>query len=109
VEGGFFAAVYQVVAAIPRGRVCTYGGVSQQIVGRSTAARTVGWALHGLSAEEAERVPWWRVVNAQGRISTSCTEHSAELQRSLLEEEGVRFGEDDRLDLYRYGWWGPAD
>ena len=105
-SGRFFESVYEVVEQIPRGRVTTYGTVSEILVGRSTAARTVGWALHGLSPERADQVPWWRVINAKGRISTSCQEHTPEEQRARLEDEGVRFDPDGRINLDRFGWWG---
>ena len=83
-DGSFFAAVYDVVRAVPEGRVTTYGAVSRMLVGRTSGARTVGWALHGLPPDLVDDVPWWRVVNAQGRISTTCEEHSAAEQRARL-------------------------
>lgn len=104
--GDFFARVYEVVARVPVGRVTTYGDVSRLITGHAGAARTVGWALHGLPVDLAETVPWWRVVNAAGRISTSCVAHPASEQRRRLEAEGLVFGADGRIDLVRYGWDG---
>jgi methylated-DNA-protein-cysteine methyltransferase-like protein len=101
-----FERIYHVVGHIPRGRVSTYGTIALLAMGRAGGARTVGWALHGLRAEQAERVPWWRVINAQGRISTSCREHSSEEQRARLEAEGVRLDLDGRVDLDCYGWYG---
>ena len=47
-----------------------------------------------------------RVINARGRISTSCWEHDANLQRRRLEAEGIAFGPDDRVDLKVYRWEG---
>ena len=79
--------IYRVVRHIPKGRVATYGLVAR-LAGRPGAARTVGWALSAL--DEDNDVPWWRVINAAGRISLS-TDHSAVLQRALLLREGVRF------------------
>ena len=105
-QPSFFETVYHVTRQIPVGRVCTYGGFARLLTGRPGAARTVGWALHGLPANLVDAVPWWRVINAQGRISTSCTTHSAAEQRARLEEEGVAFGADGRVDLDRFGWWG---
>ncbi len=73
------------------------------------AARTVGWALHSLppasgGGERGTDVPWWRVINSQGRISTSCREHGANVQRELLEAEGVEFDEYGYVDWDRFGW-----
>ncbi len=105
-EDGFFARVYRAVREVPPGRVTTYGTVSEMVVGHGKAARTVGWALRALPASEHDSVPWWRVINAAGRISTSNRELPAEEQRSRLEAEGVRFDSQMRTDLERYGWWG---
>ncbi len=70
-------------------------------------ARGVGWALAGLSPEQAEQVPWWRVINVAGRISN---EFNATLQRELLLREGVQFDERGYVDLERYLWEpGPDD
>ena len=58
--------IWQVVASIPEGKVATYGGVAQK-AGIARAARRVGQALRSLPSDT--RIPWHRVVNAQGRIS----------------------------------------
>ncbi len=104
--GAFYGRVYEVVGRIPPGRVTTYGTVSQLVVGHARAARTVGWALHSLSPRLAAEVPWWRVINAQGRISTSCETHTADEQRARLAAEGVAVDGELRVDLKRYGWFG---
>jgi methylated-DNA-protein-cysteine methyltransferase-like protein len=100
---GFFDRVYATVRLIPPGKVATYGQVAA-IVSHRQAARTVGWALRAL--HEGTDVPWHRVINAQGRISLSNREHGAEIQRALLEREGVRFDAQNRIDLSRYQWDG---
>lgn len=101
----FFEQVYVVVKQIPRGRVSSYGQIAA-LLGHPRAARTVGWALSGLSDEQAEQVPWQRVINSAGRISISRIDISAELQRQLLEAEGIEFGPDERVDWSRFGWAG---
>lgn len=108
-DGNFFESVYALVRCIPAGRVTTYGTIAGLLTGRQGAARTVGWALHGLPEEIVDEVPWWRVINAQGRISTSCEIHSAGEQRDRLESEGIVFGANDRVDLSRFGWWGDDE
>ena len=100
----FFERVYVLVRMIPRGKVATYGQIAAYL-GHPRAARTVGWALHGIP--RGSDVPWQRVINARGRISISNVKYSASLQRELLEEEGVVFGADDRVDLSTYRWEGP--
>ena len=95
-----FDGVYTLVARIPSGSVTTYGRVAAMTPVPS-GARGVGWALAGLPPERGEEVPWWRVVSASGRITNLA---SAELQRSLLEAEGVVFDENDRVVLARHLW-----
>jgi methylated-DNA-protein-cysteine methyltransferase related protein len=97
---GFRDLVLSLVRAIPPGRVATYGQIAR-LAGHPRAARQVGGVLYGLRA--GEDVPWQRVVNAAGGLSTYRV-GSGELQRALLEREGVAFGPDGRLDLSRYRW-----
>ncbi len=101
----FYRRIYRVVRQIPKGRVATYGLVSR-LAGRPGAARMVGWALSALSDDDD--VPWWRVVNAAGRISLSAQNHAAVVQRALLLREGVRFGPGGALNLAKYGWPAQA-
>lgn len=103
---GFYQRVYACVQEVPRGRVTTYGTVSELVVGRPDAARTVGWALRALPEALHDSVPWWRVINAAGRISNSNRELDAVEQRRRLEAEGLPFGPDGRVDLDVHGWWG---
>ncbi|HEY73747.1 MAG TPA: MGMT family protein [Thermoflexia bacterium] len=100
---GFFERVYRLVRQVPPGKVTSYGAIARML-GNPRAARTVGWALH--STPEGSDVPWQRVINSQGRISTSCEEHGQGLQRALLEEEGVEFDERGYVDQERFGWEG---
>ncbi|MGH2544946.1 MAG: MGMT family protein, partial [Ardenticatenaceae bacterium] len=85
----FFARAIETVRRIPPGEVTTYGQISILISGTIRGARAVGYALAALSDEDARVVPWWRVINAQGRISNSNSRHSAPRQRALLEAEGI--------------------
>ena len=97
---GFRERVLSIVEAVPRGNVVTYGQVAL-LAGSPRAARQVGMVLHGL--READEVPWQRVINAQGKISTYRI-GSGELQRALLEAEGVEFDSEGRVDLGRFRW-----
>jgi methylated-DNA-protein-cysteine methyltransferase-like protein len=101
----FYERVYAATSAVPPGRVTTYGAIARQLTGRSTAARGVGWALHALDGAAAEQVPWWRVINGQGLVSTRCRSHPAREQRARLEDEGVVFDAQGRVDLGHYGWY----
>jgi methylated-DNA-protein-cysteine methyltransferase-like protein len=86
------------VLRIPRGRVATYGQLSNMIDRRLTPIG-VGWALR---AVPDGALPWHRVVNSKGGVSTN-PEHPG-LQRKLLEAEGVRFDAEGLIDLDRFGW-----
>jgi len=92
-----------VVRRIPRGRVATYGQVAR-VAGLPRQARLVGYALNALPDGRVTRVPWQRVINAQGRVSARAFAGSEAVQRKLLEREGVVFDARDRVDLERFGW-----
>jgi len=93
--------IYAVVKRIPRGRVATYGQVAT-LAGLDGHARQVGYALHDLPPQS--NVPWHRVINARGEISPRSAGDSHELQRMLLEAEGVDFSLDGRVELKKYRW-----
>jgi len=86
---------YRVVRKVPRGRVASYGQIAE-LAGLDGHARQVGYALHALPADSG--VPWHRVVNAKGEISPRSAGDSHELQRMLLEAEGVEFDERGRVE-----------
>ncbi len=102
--------VWKIVCQIPAGRVATYGqiaalvpaieGLSPQSA-RAFGPRWVGAAM----AACPENVPWYRVINSQGKISIRGSGEN--VQRKLLEAEGVEFDSKDRIDLKIFGWSGP--
>ena len=95
--------IYAAVKRIPRGRVATYGQIAT-IAGLDGHARQVGYALHDLPG--GSDIPWHRVINARGEISPRSAGDSHELQRMLLEAEGVEFDLAGRVSLNRYRWGG---
>ena len=96
-----YARIYEVVRHIPPGRVATYGQVAT-VVGPPVTARQVGEAMAALRhGAPGPSVPWQRVINAQGKVSTG--RH----QQTLLEQEGVVFNAKGGTDLQRFGWQGP--
>ena len=100
----FKSNVLAILGIIPVGRVMTYGTLAAA-AGKPGNARQVGELLRGLSA--ATTHPWQRVINASGRISIYKV-GTGELQRALLEAEGVSFNESGRCDLERLRWF-PSD
>lgn len=101
-ENGSHNVILAVVRRIPRGRVLTYGDVAA-LAGLPGHARLVGYALHALP--EGSTVPWHRVINAGGGISTGRAMPGGQLvQRFLLEAEGVEFDARGRTSLKRYRW-----
>lgn len=100
---GFFRRVHGIVAGIPPGMVMTYGQVAA-MAGNPRASRAVGYALRAIP--EGEDIPWHRVVNASGEISSRRTLQGDDdriLQRVLLESEGVKFSPSGRIDLKVFG------
>jgi len=96
------AAICAVVRRIPKGWVATYGQVAA-MAGLPGRARLVGHVLQQL--DPASKLPWHRVVNARGEVSYSLSRNGGDdLQRRLLEKEGIEFDERDRFDLERFRW-----
>lgn len=93
---GFRERVYAAVALVPAGFVASYGDVAGAL-GSRRVARQVGFALAALDSARARVVPWQRIINASGRISFKGDLARAEVQRRLLEKEGVRFDESGRV------------
>jgi methylated-DNA-protein-cysteine methyltransferase-like protein len=96
----FHQRVKQVIKKIPRGKVATYGQIAA-LAGDPRGARQVTWVLH--TSSESDKLPWHRVINAQGRISLP-ENMGYELQRALLSDEGIEFGLRDTIDLGRFQW-----
>lgn len=89
------------IKRIPKGRVTTYGIIAAAC-GNARGARQVARILHACS--EKDGLPWHRVVNRMGRISLS-TSQGYDLQKGLLINEGVRFKQDDSIDLDTHLWF----
>jgi methylated-DNA-protein-cysteine methyltransferase-like protein len=94
-----YEKIYAVIRRIPRGKVATYGQIAR-LAGMGSHARLVGYALHALTPEKG--VPWHRVVGAGGKISLGG--EGSVVQRKLLESEGVKFSDNGKIPMERYGW-----
>lgn len=100
IEKGFYERVVKFIRSIPLGRVATYGQIADY-AGNPRAAREVAYILH--SSSEKENLPWQRVINSKGRISMK-PGRGYELQKKLLQDEGVVFDEEDKVDFNRFLW-----
>ena len=99
----FTERVVRIIQEIPAGRVMTYGQVASA-AGNPRGARQVVRVLHSMSAKYD--LPWHRIINAQGGISTpSDRDEKGGLQRKLLEAEGVKFFANGKVDLQVYRWF----
>lgn len=92
--------IIDAVKRIPRGRVSTYGSVAE-LAGLPRRARLVGTVLR--QTPSSRGLPWFRVINASGRISFPVGSDAYARQRSKLEAEGVVFS-GGRVNLTKYGW-----
>ncbi|MFD2613106.1 MGMT family protein [Paenibacillus gansuensis] len=100
----FTETVISLIRGIPEGCVTTYGQIARS-AGSPRAARQVVRILHSMSSRY--QLPWHRVVSGNGEIKIR-DEESFELQRFLLESEGVELNRDRFVDLDKYGY-GPVD
>lgn len=98
-----FEKIYDVVKAIPRGKVASYGLVAL-LAGNPRWSRVVGYALH-VNPKPGE-IPCHRVVTRNGEVSKAFAFGGENMQRLLLSEEGIEFLEDGRVDMHRFLWNG---
>lgn len=88
------------MTSVPKGKVVSYGQVAASC-GSPRAARQVGMILRTLGTDS--QVPWWRVVNNRGEISIKGNwEATKELQKRLLEQDGVSVSEAYKVDMLRF-------
>jgi methylated-DNA-protein-cysteine methyltransferase-like protein len=95
-----YESIYAVVRQVPAGRVTTYGTVAKLVAGAT--ARIVGYAM--AATPKGSNVPWQRVINSQGKISPHGLGYGSSIQRKLLEEEGILFDQNGKIDLDKFGW-----
>ncbi|MCY6412010.1 MGMT family protein [Acinetobacter sp. VNH17] len=93
--------ILQVIALIPYGKVASYGQIAK-LAGLPKHARLVGYVLKHLDKES--QIPWYRVINSQGKISvTRMDEKGNNVQQDLLEAEGV-YLLNGKVSLKKFGW-----
>jgi len=95
----FSKKVIEIIKKIPAGKVATYGQIAT-LAGNNKAARQISRILH--SSSEKYDLPWYRVINSQGKISLRSGD-GFEMQKAMLESEGIKVIAD-RIDLVKYKW-----
>lgn len=96
-----YQRIYQTVQQVPYGKVATYGQIAR-LAGFPGYARQVGYALH--ATPDDMDIPWQRVISARGEISLKPTGPYDQVQRQMLEAEGVQFDQNGRVPLKIYQW-----
>lgn len=99
----FYEKVYQIVERIPSGSVMTYGQIAA-LAGNPRASRAVGYALR--TSPSSRGLPCHRVLNRDGFLSGGKAFGSPEIQKFLLEQEGIAVSKDYRVDLKMYLFTG---
>lgn len=94
----FKQRVIKIVKLIPKGSVASYGQVALYL-GLPRSARQVGWVLN---QNKDEDVPWWRIVNNEGRISIKGSIYDANDQKEKLQLEGIVVANDLTFDINKY-------
>lgn len=96
-----FELIYRQVCRIPAGKVATYGQIAR-LAGDPRWARVVGYALHKNPCPG--QIPCHRVVNRQGRTAPAFAFGGADIQRAMLENEGVLFTDEGLVDMEACLW-----
>ncbi len=94
----FTQRALNIIRNIPEGKVLTYGRAAA-LAGKPRGARQISRFLHSMS--EKHDLPWHRIINSKGKISLKQS-HGYELQKALLESEGIKFSKSDTIDLKLY-------
>ena len=102
INGKIYQQIYKLVRLIPEGKVASYGQIAAML--NRCTPRMVGYAMAALPS--GSDVPWHRVINSQGKISQRAGGDGEDIQRLLLETEGVEFDSNSRVDFSKARWMG---
>ncbi|CAI8864010.1 methylated-DNA-protein-cysteine methyltransferase related protein [Brevibacillus sp. IT-7CA2] len=94
----FTQRALKIIAGIPAGHVMTYGQIAA-LAGSPRAARQIVRILHSMSKKH--KLPWHRVINAQGKIGLQDLDSST-LQKMALESEGIVVSAAGEIEMERY-------
>ena len=98
----FNQRVYEIVKQVPLGKVTTYGAIARAI-GAPRSSRQVGWALH--VNPQPGVIPCHRVLFRDGSLTDGFAFGGRDVQRAMLEAEGVKVSDDYKVDLAEFGWY----
>jgi methylated-DNA-protein-cysteine methyltransferase-like protein len=102
-----YESIYAIVRQIPRGYVATYGQIAE-LANLCGKARLIGYALYRIDI--SSDIPWHRVVNYKGEISYSPLRQGGDYtQKVLLEQEGIEFNPQGKINLSKYTWHPEKD
>jgi methylated-DNA-protein-cysteine methyltransferase-like protein len=101
----FKSRVFATVAAIPEGRVTTYGTIAQHL---QATARQVAHVLATLTDEESKRLPWFRVVAANGVVSSTKLPSVGRRQIARLRADGVAVTPRNKVEHFDLIAWFPG-
>lgn len=93
-----FDKVYDLVAKVPKGKVTTYGALSKLV---GVDPRVIGFALH--QNKDPKNIPCHRVINSKGMISSGYAFGGPNIQKQMLETEGIVFDKKGKVDLKSFG------
>ena len=96
--------VLAVVAAIPEGRVTTYGTIGRHL---GVTARQAAYVLARLTPDESSSVPWYRVVASMGVVSSMKLGSVGRRQIARLQGEGVSVTPRHKVEDFDAVFWSP--
>lgn len=99
------ARVVAVVEAIPEGRVTTYGTIARHL---KVSPRQAAFVLASFTPEESATLPWFRVVAANGVVSTTKLGAVGRRQIARLREEGVAVNARNKVEDFDTVLWIPG-
>ncbi len=85
-----YPQIWQTVQLIPKGKVACYGQIAD-LAGLPGRARLVGKALAKVpnGGWQSKGVPWFRVINSQGKISFPVGGENFLRQKQCLQDEQI--------------------
>lgn len=99
-----YEKVYEVVKAIPTGKITTYGTIAEYL-GLKSGARLIGYALNKSHADI--NIPAHRVVNRKGLLTGKHHFDGSNLMQQLLENEGIVVV-NNQIQNFNQHFWNPC-